>query len=168
MIFVTVGTTHYPFDRLADAVNHCASNNPKEIITIQSGHTTSFKGSTNIISKRFYTFYKMSDLIKTARIVVVQAGEGSVYQALNLSKNPPIIVARDPQYGEHVDNQQFEIAEALKKEKCAVVLQNPKELATAIKNYDKLSKNIKRRKPKRNRQNKIVKFLRDYTNSYFL
>lgn len=162
MIFVTVGTTYYPFHRLAEVVNKYVSKNTKEIVIIQSGHTKTFKSAPNVTKNSFYPLGKMQSFLKTAHIVVTQAGEGSVLQALTLSKNPPIVVPRNPKFGEHVDNQQIEIASVLKSKGLALVLEEPADLTKTIINYHSLSKKIKRYNFDNAERKKIVSYLRDY------
>ena len=162
MIFVIVGTSQYQFNRLAHAVNDHANENPKERIVIQSGYTMTFKKASNISKKSFYTFDKMQDLIKTAHIVITHAGEGSVYLTLYLSKDPPIIVPRNPHFREHVDSQQLEIAEVVKKRKLAVVLTNPRRLSDAIKSYEMLSKNLVEYKQKKPEIGALINYLNNY------
>lgn len=166
MIFVTVGTTQYPFKRLAKAVNSFARNNPNEKVTIQAGNTKSFEKAQNVSVGDFYAFDKMEDLIKSANIVITQAGEGSIFQALLLADKPPIVVPRNPKYNEHVDRQQLEITDTLKKRRLAIILDKPSDLEKTVKNYYKFAKKLNKFEPEKSGLKKIVEVLTNFVECY--
>ncbi|MBU1130496.1 hypothetical protein KKE45_04220, partial [Patescibacteria group bacterium] len=135
MIFITVGTTKYPFNRLAKAINNYAKKNPQQKFTIQSGYTNHFQNYSNTTIKKFFDFNKTINLIKKAQFIISQAGEGNIFSILQFAKNPPIIIPRNPKYKEHVDNQQIHTCQILKKRKLANIVNNPQKLENIIINY---------------------------------
>jgi UDP-N-acetylglucosamine transferase subunit ALG13 len=103
MLLVTVGT-QLPFDRLINAVDAWAKNNPQEEVFAQIGSTKSNPKHLNFASKvnpdEFKTLVSRSDLI------IAHAGMGSILAGLEHSK-PVIIVPRLAVFGEHRNDHQL-------------------------------------------------------------
>ena len=103
MLLVTVGT-QLPFDRLINAVDTWAKNNPQEEVFAQIGSTKSTPKYLNFASKvnpdEFKTLVSRSDLI------IAHAGMGSILMGLEHSK-PVIIVPRLAVFGEHRNDHQL-------------------------------------------------------------
>ena len=104
MIFVTVGTHHQPFDRLVNALAH------RSDAVIQYGHSTPPTGPAQAVD--FLDFAEMEDHMLRADAVVTHAGVGSILLARKCG-HTPIVVARRARFGEHVDDHQLELVQAL-------------------------------------------------------
>lgn len=115
MIFVTVGTQKFQFDRLFKKLDELKINGLlKERIIGQSG-------STKYKPRSFYTFHlstqkEMDQYINECEFVITHAGTGSIIQGLRSGKKV-LVVPRRKEYGEHVDDHQIEIAKMFEKEK---------------------------------------------------
>ena len=133
MILVLFGTVHYPFNRLVRVVNKLAGSNDSETIMVQVGHSTGFKGGGNLSVKSFYPHKDLLRSIKEARVVVCQGGEGSVLEVLSLSQKRLVVFPRDPQFGEHVDEQQLRVGRQVQKKKLATVVFTESELLALVK-----------------------------------
>jgi UDP-N-acetylglucosamine transferase subunit ALG13 len=116
MIFVTVGTTPYPFDRLVAAV---AGASITEEIVIQCGASKLRPRGATCLA--FVSPVEMRRHMAHARAVVCHAGVGSVSEALRAGKRP-FVVPRRRHLGEHVDDHQFAFALRLQQEGLARVL----------------------------------------------
>lgn len=123
MIFVTVGTTKFPFDRLLKAVDETMlAWSLKEEIVIQKG-TSNYQ--FNYLNKKVFkevSFDKMISYFKKARVVVTSGGPASVFLALKYGKNKPLIVPRSGRLGEHVDEHEVLFGKFLKSKKNAIVV----------------------------------------------
>jgi len=134
MIFVTVGTEQFPFDRLLKAVEQGIRN--KEIeheVFAQTGNCL-FK-PTLFNHEKFITYNEMNRLIRESDIVVSHAGEGTTLLCLSLGKIP-ILMPRQDIYKEHVDNHQVELARRMSKLGKALVADSDSELIHAVRNYN--------------------------------
>jgi len=142
LIFVTVGTEKYPFDRLVREIDRLKSKGEiGEVVFIQLGSCKYVP--QNCEYRRFLNFEAMIDKIRKARIVVAHAGVGSVLLSLLYNKIP-IIVPRLRRYGEHVDNHQLNFAKKAGEKGKAVPVYEIKHLGTIIKDYDRLTIPIKK------------------------
>ncbi|MGX7245842.1 PssE/Cps14G family polysaccharide biosynthesis glycosyltransferase [Enterococcus quebecensis] len=109
MIFVTVGSQKFQFNRLIKMVDDFIENgkiSDKEVIG-QIG-SCSYKPK-NFTSKDFYEKSCMNALYDRADIVITHGGTGSIISALDRN-NKVIVVPREAACGEHVDNHQFQIS----------------------------------------------------------
>lgn len=111
MIFVTVGTQKFQFDRLIREIDRlCEKGAITDNIEAQVGYCD--------YQPKFYNFYKMMDpakmekLIKSADLVITHGGTSSIFHALKLQKKV-IAVPRLQKYKEHVDDHQVEILKIL-------------------------------------------------------
>lgn len=136
MILVTVGTIQYEFCRMVSVVSMVKKQCPKQRIIIQSGHTRGFRALSSELVE-VYSFVSQDQLWKLmseARILLMHGGEGSLLDAFEWSKYQPIVFPRNPQFGEHVDEYQLEIAsEASRRGLCNAVF-SEKDAVKAVIN----------------------------------
>jgi len=107
MIFVSVGTHEAPFDRMLRAV---ADLELDEELVVQHGPST--VRCAGAVEAEYLPFDEVVGYIRQARAVVMHAGVGSIMIALTNGKRP-IVMARQAQFGEHVDDHQLELARRL-------------------------------------------------------
>ena len=152
MIFVTVGLHYQGFERLIKKMDEIAGKIDEEVI-MQIG-STKYEPK----NAKFFDFVddeKMLDFFKQARIIVSHAGAGTLLMALSFNK-PIIVVPRLKRFGEVVDDQQLELAEALSKEGKVIVVYDVEELESALKKVKCL------RTPTVKKGGKLARFLKDY------
>ncbi len=113
MIFVTVGTEQFPFNRLLDWVGRAVSKGQiQEEVIIQAGSCTdTVEGATMHSTLTQKDFRAIS---RKARAIISHCGEGSFFALRDLEK-PFILVPRRHGLGEHLDDHQWEMAKALNK-----------------------------------------------------
>ena len=110
MIFVTVGSRNYPFDRLFKKLDELYDNGIiTEKMYAQIG-TSTYK-PRNYEYKDFISQEEFLEKIKEANIVVTHGASGSIMKALNEGKKV-IAVTRLEKYGEHVNDHQIQNNEA--------------------------------------------------------
>lgn len=126
MILVAVGSSQFPFDRLLQA----AAELPRtERVVIQHGPSDVRPAGASCTD--FVPFEELANLIREARVVVTHAGVGSILLALANGKKP-IVLPRLRVFGEAVDDHQLESARRLARAGVVTLVEEPKQLATAI------------------------------------
>ncbi len=114
MILITVGTEKFPFNRLMNWLDTLITSgflNPQnEEIVVQYGSCTvlpsQVKGFHIIPGNQFL------ELVQKARLIIAHCGEGTI-DLLSQMNKPFLLVPRCKDLGEHVDNHQLELAQAL-------------------------------------------------------
>lgn len=129
MIFVAAGTHHQPFNRLIEAAERIAVELGEHVI-VQRGASTASAPHTELYD--VIAPDRFERLLEEARIIVLHAGSSSFLQARALGRKP-IVVARSPLWGEHVDEHQLAFARALSPEEALVV--EPEALLDAVRSH---------------------------------
>jgi UDP-N-acetylglucosamine transferase subunit ALG13 len=111
LIFVTVGTEHYPFERLVGWVDGWLAerSDPRVQCVIQHGTSAA---PAHAEASSYLEYDHVEKLMRDAAAVVCHGGTGSVMLARHLGKRP-IVVPRERARGEHVDDHQVVLARAL-------------------------------------------------------
>lgn len=110
MIFVTVGSRQYPFDRLFIELDElCEKGIIKDKIFAQVG-TSTYKPK-NFEYKDFISQEEFIKKIKASKYVITHGASGSIMKALNEDKKV-IAVTRLEKYGEHINDHQIQNNEA--------------------------------------------------------
>jgi UDP-N-acetylglucosamine transferase subunit ALG13 len=142
MIFVTVGTEKYPFDRLIKEIDRLKCiGKLRESVLIQLG-SCKYK-PLRCKYKSFFDFEDLNEKLKEAKIVIAHGGCGSVLLSL-FHNRIPIIIPRLKKYGEDVDNHQLYFTEKLEERGKVIAVYEIRELGTKIENYDKLVTKLRR------------------------
>ena len=113
MIFVTVGTHEQQFNRLITCVDEMKENGLiKEEVMIQTGFSTYIPKSCQW--KKMLSYNEMQDYIQKARLVITHGGPSSFVAPLQIGKIP-IVVPRQKEFGEHVNDHQLDFCKAVEK-----------------------------------------------------
>jgi anti-anti-sigma factor len=116
MILVTVGTEQFPFNALMNWVDVLIKNGfveSDEEIVVQYGSSTKIPDQVKVFNRLPES--KFRALIAQARLVISHCGEGSALLLESYYK-PHILVPRTQRFGEHVDDHQLEMADAMEKQ----------------------------------------------------
>ena len=141
MIFVTVGTHEQGLERLLVELDNLIENGSiKEEVFAQIGYS-SYK-PRNYQYKKMIGYSEMDSYVQKARIVITHGGPGSIFHPLQYGKIP-IVVPRDPNFNEHVDNHQILFTKRLESNSKLIGVYNIKELGNSIINYEKLQSKCK-------------------------
>lgn len=137
MIFVTVGTHEQPFNRLIEYVDNLkGSSIIDEEVVMQIGFST--YEPKYCTWKKLFPYRQMIEYVNEARIVITHGGPSSFIMPLQVGKTP-IVVPRQKQFNEHVNNHQLEFAKQVEtRQKNIIVIENIENLKDTILNYDKL------------------------------
>ena len=134
MIFVTVGTERFQFNRLMRAVDDVLGSLSPEPVFVQTGACTHIPACPNAPLVPFKEFARK---IHAARVVVAHAGVGTFVMCAQQGK-VPIMMARKGRLGEHVDDHQQMLAERFARAGRILLVDNEEELRTALVNYAEL------------------------------
>ena len=130
MIFVTLGTQKFQFNRLLKYIDEKKkSGEINEEVFAQIGNSDYIP--TNYKFKDFLNKDEFEDYIKKADLVITHSGVGTIISAININK-PVIVVPRLAKYVEHVDDHQLQIAESFSKKK--LVISNGEDINKLIDN----------------------------------
>ena len=140
MIFVTVGTHEQPFDRLVKEIDRLVEESiVTEQVFIQTGY--SLYEPKFCEHAKFLKFNEMVDKIENASVVISHAGPSTIMLALYKEKIP-IVMPRQKEYGEHVDNHQMSFCRKLEDKGTVLAAYKSEEIKNKIDNYDEIVKNL--------------------------
>lgn len=133
MIFITLGTQKFQFDRLLKKLDQLIEEGKikSEELVVQCAYS-------KYMPKNYTTFLmkpqnEIEEYMKNAELIITHSGTGSIITALKLRKKI-IIVPRLKQFDEHVDNHQVELAEVFKDKVKVLVVEDMEKL------YDTMQK----------------------------
>lgn len=137
MIFVTVGTHEQPFDRLVKKVDDLKKNGViKEEVFIQTGFST-YEPKFCQWSK-LIPYQQMVKNVAEARIVITHGGPASFIMPLQIGKIP-VVVPRQHQFDEHVNDHQVEFARNVAQRMGTIItVEDIETLGDIITNYDQI------------------------------
>ena len=137
MIFVTVGTHEQPFNRLIQKVDELKRDGViKDDVIIQTGFST-YKPKYCQWSK-LISYQQMVKNVADARIVITHGGPASFIMPLQIGKTP-IVVPRQHQFNEHVNDHQVEFARNVAQRMGTIIpVEDINTLGDVITNYDQI------------------------------
>jgi len=132
MIYVTTGTHPIPFDRLIAAMDAYADSTTEPVI-IQAG--ASRLPIQHAQPLTFISWDEARQHIKAARLVVCQAGDGTLMDVIAANVRT-IVWPRLAGYGEVANDHQLEIAHRLAQQGRVTLVQTTEELSIALGRAD--------------------------------
>lgn len=156
MIFVTVGTHEQQFNRLLKEMDRLVETGViKDEVFIQTGFST--YEPKHCKWSKLIPFKEMDRMVKEARIVITHGGPASFIAPLQIGKTP-IVVPRQFEYDEHVNNHQLDFAKQVSERMGTIIpVYDIKDLEKTIIDYDKITK-----KMVKNNTSNNVKFCIDF------
>ena len=135
MIFVTVGTHEQQFNRLVEYMDKWASKNDEEVV-IQTGFSTYEPKYCEW--NKLYPYEQMLEFVDKARIVITHGGPSSFIMPLQIGKIP-IVVPRNHEFNEHVNNHQITFARAVaESQENIIVVEDVEKLGDTLEKYDEI------------------------------
>lgn len=130
-LFVTLGTQKFPFDRLLKVLDEWvkAGLYKKDEILIQVKELSYYPKHLNCVE--LLTLEQFNFYLNHADLIITHAGTGNIISCLKERKKF-IIVPRLSKYGEHVDDNQLEIASIMQEKVNALVAKDMNELEKMI------------------------------------
>jgi len=165
MIFLTVGTTKFPFSRLIKAVDEALVNlKLGEKLIAQVGDN---KYQFSYQNKEIFSevpFPKMIFYLSRARVVIAHGGVATILLALKYAKNKPLVVPRSKKFNEHIDSHQIFFSKFLAEKKLIKVAFPDENLFAVIGDYLRHPQKLSPKKRASSRK-KLIKKLIGYTES---
>lgn len=142
MIFVTVGTHEQPFNRLLEYVDKLKEQKViTEEVIMQTGFGTYIPKYCEY--QKLFSYQKMNELVEKARIVITHGGPSSFLMVLQKGKIP-IVVPRQKQFDEHVNDHQVEFVKQVEERQGnIIVIEDIKDLKNILLNYKNLVESMK-------------------------
>lgn len=127
-VVVAVGTDHHPFDRLVGWIDDWAKAKPETSVVIQRGTS---QEPSHCPSRELFGHDELRERFARATVVVSHGGPSTVMDARMVGRLP-IVVARNPELGEHVDDHQLRFADHLGRHGMARLAEDPATLTDLI------------------------------------
>jgi len=157
MIFVTVGTEKFPFDRLIKIVDKKIEDKSIDDEVFMQIGVSNYEPK-KCSWKRFIQFNETVNFIKKARIVIAHGGVGTILLCFTLNKIP-LVFPRRKQYGEHLDDHQIKFTKRMEKQGKIFAAYNEVELINEIQNYDFLMRKMTNKDNHREFKKNLVSYL---------
>ena len=147
MIFVTVGSQKFQFNRLLKKIDELIeSGDIKEEVFAQIGVSDYIP--KNYTYKDFVTQDEFKEYMDKADLIITHAGTGAIVTALKKDKKV-IAIPRLSEFGEHVDDHQIQLIDEFKEMNFIEPVYKIDELKLAIKNvrektYNKYKSNTQK------------------------
>ena len=137
MIFVTVGTHEQPFNRLVQKIDELKRDGIiQEDVIIQTGFST-YEPKYCQWSK-LIPYQQMVKNVEDARIVITHGGPASFIMPLQIGK-VPIVVPRQKQFDEHVNDHQVEFTRNVAQRMGTIIsVEDISKLGEVIEKYDEI------------------------------
>jgi UDP-N-acetylglucosamine transferase subunit ALG13 len=137
LIFVTVGTHEQGMDRLFIQLDKLIeSGYIKEEVFAQIGYCNYTPKNYEV--KKMIGYDEMDDYVRKSDIVITHGGPGSIFHPLQYNK-VPIVVPRNPEFDEHVDDHQILFAKRLEKNSKIIGVYDIEDLNDVISSYKELT-----------------------------
>lgn len=137
MIFVTLGSQKYQFNRLLQAVDgQIEQGRIQEPVFAQTGYSD--YQPRNFEGKQFLNADEFGQYLDRAEVIVTHSGTGTIVKALKKGKKV-VVCPRLPQYKEHEDDHQRQIAKTFEDMGMVASCEDLSDLPEAIEKARKLS-----------------------------
>lgn len=150
MIFVMVGTHEQPFDRLIKEIDELKGMGViSDDIFIQSGFTN--YSPKNCEFSKIVPYDVVKRKIEEATIVITHGGPASFIASLQAGKIP-IVVPRQYEFNEHVNNHQVDFVKAVEERNRNIIgVYDINDLKDVIMNYETIIKSLNKEKESNNK-----------------
>jgi UDP-N-acetylglucosamine transferase subunit ALG13 len=118
----------HPFDRLVSWAESMAETVPTASWFVQHGHS---RPPAGLRGDAFVSHHEMHALLDRAVAIVCHGGPSIILEAHRLGLTP-LVVPRDPEFGEHVDDHQIRFARRLGEQGVVRVVVSLEELREHI------------------------------------
>ena len=126
MIFVTVGTHIFQFNRLLEKVDRMAGEGRVgEEVLMQTGASDYVPKSCAY--QDFYDRARFGELVERCSVLITHGGTGTIVEAVKRGKKI-IAVPRLASYGEHVDDHQLQLLKRFHEMNLIFACMDPEEL----------------------------------------
>lgn len=130
LLLVVVGTDHHPFDRVVSWVERWLAGGSGDrvrcVLQYGTSHPPAVTGARSYLGHA-----ELQELMRDADVVVSHGGPATIMECRRTG-HLPIVVPRDNQLGEHVDEHQRRFAQRLSEEGTVVLCESEEALRAAL------------------------------------
>mgnify|MGYP000349572579 CR=1 FL=1 len=134
-ILITVGTAASPFNRLLQYADEAIASLSTEVTGVCQGGSGSIH-PRGLEFRETLTRAEFDIEITKADVVICHAGVGTIWTALR-EGHSPLVVPRLKLHGEHVNDHQLQIVEALYQEGRLVFIQGVEQMRQQLLRYER-------------------------------
>ncbi len=127
-VVVSVGTDKHPFDRLVGWIDQWASAHPEVPVFVQHGNSAA---PVHAHGAALIPHAELLAMIEQASVVVSHGGPSTVMDVRSRGRMP-IVIGRNPEFGEHVDEHQMRFADHLDRHEMALCVADQMSLNRQI------------------------------------
>lgn len=131
LVAVLLGTDHHRFDRLVTWTGQLAAAGDIDWF-VQHGDTSMPERHPWMTGRTMLDSAELEDLLQRADAVVTHGGPGLIMEA-RTHGHLPVVVARDPMLGEHVDDHQQRFVRRVAATGSVLQAESPLELADGVR-----------------------------------
>lgn len=128
LVLCLLGTDHHPFTRLVSWCDDLAAAHPDVEVLVQHGSTDAPVAAAG---KDFLDKQALTEALDRAHVAICHGGPGLISDVRAAGLHP-LVVARDPSRGEHVDGHQMRF----------VARVAASGIVTSVASYDELAANV--------------------------
>jgi UDP-N-acetylglucosamine transferase subunit ALG13 len=128
VVLGTVGTDVHPFDRLVGWLDSWAKAHPDFEVVIQYGSSSPPTVANGI---HFLTHDALLEWMARASVVVTHGGPATIME-VRARHGTPIVIPRNPAFGEHVDRHQLDFCGAMARRDLVQLAQSSEHLEGLI------------------------------------
>lgn len=123
-VLASVGTDHHPFDRFVEWTEAWKSAHPDDKVFTQYGTTTREPSAP---AERYVEGHELASMFDQADAVVCHGGPSTIMEARSRG-HLPIVIPRNPAFGEHVDEHQMRFARFMADKKSILLAETEEQL----------------------------------------
>lgn len=127
-VVVSVGTDRHPFDRLIEWIDEWRAAHPSVSVVVQHGES---RKPEVAVGKDWIPHTDLRELFTRASVVVTHGGPSTIMEVRSAG-HMPVVMARNPEFGEHVDDHQMRFVEHLDRNGQAAVVDTKEDLFDQI------------------------------------
>ena len=135
MIFVTLGSQKFQFNRLLKKLDELVENGLKDEIFAQIGYSD-YKPK-NYYYKEFLDRDEFKEIMNKSNIVITHGGTGAIITAVKQNKKV-IAIPRLAKYGEHVDDHQVQLVKEFEESGIIKAVYDEHHLKNALEEINNL------------------------------
>jgi len=152
MIFISVGSTRFPFARMdALVASVIRRRTRRESVFYQYGGSKPHLSGINVTAVSYLLQSDLLRLMKRARIIICHGGPGTIYQALSLG-TIPWVLPREERYGEHLTDHQVAFCRFMEQQHLVRIITETTALTAILKGPAVT-------KPKTHRNKTLIRYL---------
>lgn len=127
-IFILAGTDVHPFKRMCEWADRWAAAHPDDDVLVQHGYTSPPVAARGV---QILTPDALEEALSEADVAVSHGGPGTI-STVRASGLRPVVLARNPAHGEHVDGHQMRFAAWAGERGLAIVVADEQGLDAAV------------------------------------